>query len=150
MVGPCGLEPQTSTVSKIAQDIIHCGLECGLEIFTEVAPIHIFFTTKNLFALSICINHRQVFGHKRTTQPNVPFAQCTDLTSSPVQQSQELGPGEGTWLLRFDASKTCAFFIKLIVSETIYRATIPIYAPLPEHSANIRTTNLIRTCRSWC
>ena len=40
MVGPCGLEPQTSTVSKprglpkyaeVAQGIILCGLDCGLE-----------------------------------------------------------------------------------------------------------------------
>ena len=47
-VGACGLEPQTSTVStrprglpkyaEVAQNIIHCGLECGLEIDTETSP----------------------------------------------------------------------------------------------------------------
>ena len=42
MVGPCGLEPQTSTVSKVAQDIIHCGLDCGLEIITEASLFCIF------------------------------------------------------------------------------------------------------------
>jgi hypothetical protein len=64
MVGPCGLEPQTSTVStrprglpkyaEVAQDIIHCGLECGLEINTEASPFCIFYSTNKLFTLWIC------------------------------------------------------------------------------------------------
>jgi hypothetical protein len=108
MVGPCGLEPQTSTVSttyktagtakhaEVSRDIIHCGLECGLEIITEVAPIHPCFLT-----IKICSRSRfaqttaKFFRHKRTTQPNVPFAERADITSSPVQQSQELDHARG-------------------------------------------------------
>jgi hypothetical protein len=49
MVGPCGLEPQTSTVStrglpkyaEVAQDNIHCGLDCELEINKEFHKVWI-------------------------------------------------------------------------------------------------------------
>ena len=51
MVGPCGLEPQTSTVSKYAevvQDTMLCGLECGLEIAIEEASFYAAFRLGNL------------------------------------------------------------------------------------------------------
>ena len=60
MVGPCGLEPQTSTVSKVAQDIILCGLECGLEIITEAAPIYAFLRRKTWLTLGL-YEPRQIF-----------------------------------------------------------------------------------------
>ena len=91
----------------------------------------------NLFAVSICTNLSQVFRHRRTTQPNVPFAKRADITSSLIQLSQVLGPCERTGLLGADAFKTWAFFIKLILSETICRATVPRPGP----SQSIRLTS---------
>jgi hypothetical protein len=54
MVGPCGLEPQTSTVSKVVQDIALCGLGCGLEINTEASTFCFLYSTNKLFTLWIC------------------------------------------------------------------------------------------------
>jgi hypothetical protein len=73
MVGPCGLEPQTSTVSilpglvlqqlrrprglpkyaEVVQDIALCGLGCGLEINTEASPFCSFYNTNKLLTLWI-------------------------------------------------------------------------------------------------
>jgi len=51
-------------------------------------------------------------------------------------------------LLRADASKTWAFFIELIVSETNLRNSRSVYAPFPEHSANSQQSILITIRRS--
>jgi len=40
---------------------------------------HIFFTTKNLLALSICTSYIKIFRHKRTSQPNVPSVRARGL-----------------------------------------------------------------------
>ena len=93
MVGPCGLEPQTSTVStrglpkyaEVVQDIALCGLGCGLEIIKEASPFCNFYNTNKPLMLWICTTPIKVFTLKRTRQPNVPSPQHTGISSSPGQ-----------------------------------------------------------------
>ena len=70
MVGPCGLEPQTSTVSKIIK---------------EASPFCNFYNTNKPLMLWICTTPIKVFTHKRTRQPNVPSPEHTGISSSPGQ-----------------------------------------------------------------
>ena len=73
MVGPCGLEPQTSTVSilqqlrrprglpqyaEVAEDIILCGLDCGLEIIPERRISMLLYHKKPVRAFELYESHQ--------------------------------------------------------------------------------------------